>query len=226
MFVCTVLLATAGVVRQRWLSVDVALMAALGVVTVGGVIEPHQAVAGFASTAVAAIASLYVLAAAAGRAGLLAAGWTPDSVAEAGGGDVRSPGRLQYVALGLVVFALVVCPIAGLLAFETAALFGAVAVVASGVLSPSEARRAVDWRIVIAVGAMLGLARAAVASGLPGAIAGGMAAFGSGVAVLAAAAASAVIVSVLSSRTPRQWVASGAPVLFALSLHFGVGVGM
>ena len=52
-------------------SADVLLMAALAVVTVGGVIDPEAALAGFANTTLLALGSLYVVAAAIRETGIL-----------------------------------------------------------------------------------------------------------------------------------------------------------
>ena len=52
-------------------SADVLLMAALAVVTVGGVIDPETALTGFANTTLLALGSLYVVAAAVRETGIL-----------------------------------------------------------------------------------------------------------------------------------------------------------
>jgi len=225
-FILTVLLATAGIIGQRWLSVDVALMGALGAVTVAGVLEPREAVAGFASTAIVAIGSLYILAAAAGRVGFFDETLRPWGVPAAGTAERANPDPRHVAAFSLVAGGLVILPLAGLLPFATTALFAAVAVVVSGVLSPAEARRAVDWKIVIAVGAVLGLARAVAATGAAGAVGTWMLAFGPAIQLLTAASIAALFASLCASRPPRRLVASGVPLAFAVVLHFVTTVGM
>mgnify|MGYP000314764056 CR=1 FL=1 len=222
-FVLSVLLATLGVVGQHWLSVDVALMAALGVVTVGGVLEPREAVAGFASTAIVAIGSLYVLAAAAGRVGLLDEALRPWGVPEAGAAD-SDPAPRHVAAFSFVAGGLVILPIAGLLPFATAALFGAVAVVVSGVLSAAEAREAVDWQIIISVGAVVGLWQAVAATGAVRVLGDMLLTFGPALQAIAAASVGAAFASLCASRSRRRLVASGLPLAFAVALHFVGGV--
>ena len=70
----------------------------------------------------------------------------------------------QLPALGILA-GVVMVMVLELLPVSLAALFGAVAIVALGCLSPGEARRAVDWSVLIVIGAALGLASALEVSG-------------------------------------------------------------
>ncbi len=62
----------------------------------------------------------------------------------------------------------------GLLHIAEAALVGALVVVALDLVSPGEARQAIDWEVLIVIGAALGLAEALEASGAAGLIGGGV----------------------------------------------------
>ncbi len=68
--------------------------------------------------------------------------------------------------LALVVLAaVVVLSILEVMHISLAALFGGLAMVGLGLLTPAEARRSVDWSVLIVIGAALGLATAVEASG-------------------------------------------------------------
>ncbi len=64
-----------------------------------------------------------------------------------------------------ILAGVVVLAATGVLHIAMAALIGAIAVVALGYLSPGEARDAVDWSVLIVIGASLGLGAAMEASG-------------------------------------------------------------
>lgn len=69
-----------------------------------------------------------------------------------------------WLAVGLLV-AVVVLAATELVHISIAALLGATAVIATGTISPSEAREAIDWNVLIVIGAALGLGRAMEVSG-------------------------------------------------------------
>lgn len=77
------------------------------------------------------------------------------------------------MALAAVV-ALVVLPAAGVLSVLEAALIAAGAVVVGGVLSPREAREAVDFSVLITIGAAFGLGAALEEAGLADDLADGI----------------------------------------------------
>jgi len=69
-----------------------------------------------------------------------------------------------WLAVGALV-AVVVLAAANVVHISIAALIGATAVIATGTISPSEAREAIDWNVLIVIGAALGLGRAMEVSG-------------------------------------------------------------
>lgn len=85
-------------------------------------------------------------------------------VSRLGGSPPRATRRAP-VAL-LAVIALVVLPAAGLLSVLEASLIAAGAVVLGGVLTPREARAAVDFSVLITIGAAFGLGEALREAGL------------------------------------------------------------
>ncbi len=93
-------------------------------------------------------------------------------VARLGGSPPRATRRAP-VAL-VAVAALVVLPAVGLLSVLEAALIAAGAVVVGGVLTPREAREAVDFSVLITIGAAFGLGAALEEVGLAEDLAGGI----------------------------------------------------
>ena len=81
------------------------------------------------------------------------------------GGSPPRASRRAPVALAAIV-ALVVLPAAGVLSVLEAALIAAGAVVVGGVLTPREAREAVDFSVLITIGAAFGLGAALGEAGL------------------------------------------------------------
>lgn len=228
-------------VSRDWLSPDVSFMTALCLVAASGVIEPKQAVEGFASTAVVAIGSLYIVAAALRKVGLFA---VPDTTDEGerlgifsylvphlpdidGGADEessRAPRHSDSWLAVAIVGGIAVLPLFGILRFETAAMVGAVTVIICGLLSPDEARRAVNWELVIVVGAVIGLSRAIVASGALDAVSmlavSPDQAFGSSLSL----AVVLVTVFALTSLTNRKAAASVIPLTFTNVVLLSTGI--
>ena len=93
-------------------------------------------------------------------------------VSRLGGSPPRATRRAP-VALAAVA-ALVVLPAAGVLSVLEAALIAAGAVVVGGVLSPREAREAVDFSVLITIGAAFGLGAALQEAGLAEELADGI----------------------------------------------------
>ncbi|MEX0801344.1 MAG: SLC13 family permease [Dehalococcoidia bacterium] len=83
------------------------------------------------------------------------------------GGEVP-PRREKATPAGLVLLGFVVAVASGVLDILPAGLLAAFALVALGVLSPVEARRAVDLNVVVLIAASFGLGAAVAASGLAG----------------------------------------------------------
>ncbi|MBT8201924.1 MAG: SLC13 family permease [Acidimicrobiia bacterium] len=80
----------------------------------------------------------------------------------------------QAVAVAAVIVAIITTAATGLLSLLEASLLGAFGLVVGRVLSPGEARRAVDIDVVLLIAAALGLGQAASQSGLAAEIAGGL----------------------------------------------------
>lgn len=72
---------------------------------------------------------------------------------------------VQTYAVALVILAIVGLAASGVLQIAVAALLGAIALIVGGVISPAKARDAVDWQVLIVIGASLGLGEAVEASG-------------------------------------------------------------
>lgn len=187
LLVISVMVAALLAVRSGMLSAATASMAGLCLVTIGGVLQPSEAVQGFANPVVVGLASLYVVAAGLKKSRILEAlasddwssrwlrplrrvlgadgfqrilAWLPgDASAESGSSEGER--WIAAAAMG----ALVLGPSLGLLRLETASLLGATLLVGCGVLSAERARRAIDWNIVVLVGALIGYGRALVETG-------------------------------------------------------------
>src|SRR5918996_375545 len=100
------------------------------------------------------------------------------SVVEGGTGIILggSPPAVSRKAwlVGLVALGIVVCAGAGLLPILEASLVGAMALVVFGVLTPVEARNAVELNVVLVIAASFGLGAAVESSGLAARLAGGL----------------------------------------------------
>ncbi|MFW6192907.1 MAG: SLC13 family permease [Gemmatimonadota bacterium] len=90
----------------------------------------------------------------------------------------RQTGK-QWVAGGLLV-AMIAAAATGLLALPIAAPIAGLLMIVTGCVSPEEARRSVDWSVLVAIGSAIGIAHALEASG-------GADLLGQGISALAAA---------------------------------------
>ncbi|MFB6265374.1 MAG: SLC13 family permease [Bradymonadaceae bacterium] len=243
LFVFAVLAGTVLAVSRKWLSVDVALMSALGLVTIGGLLKPGEAVEGFAHTAVIAVASLYVVGEAARKFGLFQSlysvverraprlaravrrpvGRLSAAVTGETAPSQSEPGRVETWATAAILAGVVLLPLAGLLRFETAALFGAVSTIAGGLVTPEQARRAVNWQIVLVVGALFGLSRAVVESGLVEVVTATPQLAAQSSLSVAVVMTTMLVVSALSS---RRAVTSILPVTLTSALFLATGAGL
>lgn len=228
-------------VYRDWLSADLALMAGLSAVAVFGVVEPAEIVRGFSSTVVVAVASLYVLFAGIWRAdawrGVIpnaVKGRVARAVELVGFGaprvsddeessDATEAGMLQQSVAYAAPVALVVLPLAGIARLETVALAGAVATVVSGLLSAEAARRAVDWEIVVVVGAVVGFSQALVATGVAASLAALLHQLETLSVSPLALAVGLTSVLVLSALTNRRAAASVVPLALSTGLFAAAG---
>lgn len=92
---------------------------------------------------------------------------------EAGGEEIenkeevkeeRPGGKSLYVSVG-VLLSIVISVASGLLHIGLAGLLGVAVLIAFNVIDPGEARKSVDWTVLIVIGAALGLAKALEISG-------------------------------------------------------------
>ncbi|GAA2014825.1 SLC13 family permease [Brevibacterium samyangense] len=81
--------------------------------------------------------------------------------------------RRAWIPIGILL-AVVVLAATGIVPILQGSLLGAIALVATRVLTPLEARRAVDLEVIVVIASAFGLAAAMQGSGLADAIAGGM----------------------------------------------------
>lgn len=263
LFVMLVVLGSCVLVQREWLSADAAFMAGLSLVTVAGILEPGEAVRGFAHSAVFAVASIYVVVAGLKRAGIFdrlfahavegsvdGTRWqraldalglarilgfdtsshaeshaTPDPKDVHRDDATSTSSRELWIGCGILA-TLVVLPATGTIRFETSAILGAVSVVVSGLLSPEAARRAVNWELVVVIGAVIGLSDAFVATGA-------LEAAHTWVPTLAAELGPSlpliVVVAsmgLLSALDRRRAAASILPVLCSVGLLASMGIGV
>jgi di/tricarboxylate transporter len=87
-------------------------------------------------------------------------------------GGTLKPTSRQALLVALITLAIVVLAGSGVLPLLQSAILGAFAVVAARVLSPGEARSAIDMDVVIMIAASFGVGRAIEKSGLAGALGG------------------------------------------------------
>jgi di/tricarboxylate transporter len=89
-------------------------------------------------------------------------------------GGSPPPTTRQAWLVGLITIGIVLVAGMGMVPILNASLMGALALVLLGVLSPSEAKSAVDLDVIVVIAASFGLGTAVAASGLAGVIASGI----------------------------------------------------
>ncbi|MDX1578483.1 MAG: SLC13 family permease, partial [Gemmatimonadota bacterium] len=100
------------------------------------------------------------------------------------GGDLQEPEpfalwKPTQAQWGIAILvAVIALAVAGVTHISVAALGGAVVMVAAGFLPPGEAREAVDWSVLIVIGAALGIGEAMEASGAAELVGNGVVALG------------------------------------------------
>lgn len=182
LFVLGALLAAFVAIYRGWVGADLALMSGLGLVAVVGVVDPRGLMHGFATTAVVAVASLYVVAAGVRRgigtdtAGVSQVAQIVESLGLASalrrltrglGGDVggdsgSAPAAVVWGALAVSTGLYAV----GTVSFEAASMLAATSYIVFGVVPAEAARSVIDWEVVVAVGALIGFSRALVETGV------------------------------------------------------------
>lgn len=91
-----------------------------------------------------------------------------------GTGDAPAASLTNLIAVGMVTFGIVVSAATGTVPLVTAALVGAALLIATGVLTPGEAKDAVNIDVVVTIAAAFGLANALLVSGLADTAADGL----------------------------------------------------
>lgn len=133
------------------------------------------------------------------------------------------PRRDRAWIVALVMAAFVAVAASGLLSVLEASLLAALAVVASGILTPRQARDAVDVNVVVLLAASFGLGNAVASSGLAAAIATHLASYGHSlgdVGLLAAILVSTVIVTQVVTNN------AAAIVMFPIAVATATAAGL
>lgn len=124
--------------------------------------------------------------------------------------------------VALVAVAIIAAAATGVTSILNASLVGVVALMALRVLTPTEARGAIDFEVIIVIAAAFGLAAAIQASGLADSIAGlligGLGGLGPTVALLGILLATVVLTEVITNN-------AAAALLFPIALATAEGVG-
>ncbi len=136
-------------------------------------------------------------------------------------GDSASPRRDRAFAAVLIMIAMVVVAALEILPIVVSALGAGMAMVAVGCLSMGEAKRAIDWSVLLTIGSALGIATALEASGAAAILAEGVAGAGATfgpIGVLAAAIVAAMLLTALVSNTAAVAIMFPVAVSAAASL--------
>ena len=138
-------------------------------------------------------------------------------------GDSAAPRRDHAFAAVLILIAMVVVAALEILPIVVSALGAAMVMVAVGCLSVGEAKRSIDWSVLLTIGSALGIAAAMQASGAAAILAEGVAGAGASfgpVGVLAAAITAAMLLTALVSNT------AAAAIMFPVVVSAAAGLGL
>jgi di/tricarboxylate transporter len=138
-------------------------------------------------------------------------------------GDSAAPRRDRALAAVLIMLGMVVLAALEILPIVVSALFAGMAMVIFRCLSLGEAKRSIDWSVLLTIGSALGIATALEASGAAGVLAEGVAAVGAvfgGIGVLAAAIVAAMFLNALVSNT------ASAAIMFPVVVSAAAGLGL
>ena len=138
--------------------------------------------------------------------------------------EESEPPRHEQLVAAVAVLAFVVIT-ASLRVFPIAisAMAGAILMVAFRCLTPGEAKRSVDWSVLITIGAALGIAQALESIGAAGLLAEGIVAAGSGlgpIGVLGGVLIASMILTEFVSNTAA--IALMFPIAMAAASHLGL----
>jgi len=138
-------------------------------------------------------------------------------------GDSAAPRRNRALAAVLIMAAMVVLAALEILPIVVSALGAGIAMVAVGCLSVGEAKRSIDWSVLLTIGSALGIATALEASGAAAILAEGVAVAGAifgGIGVLATAIISAMVLNALVSNT------ASAAIMFPVAVSAAASLGL
>ena len=79
--------------------------------------------------------------------------------------EIERAGMRQLMLSVVVLVVIIVSVAVGLLEIAQSAALGALVLIGTGIINPGEAREAVDWSVLVVIGASLGLGKAMEASG-------------------------------------------------------------
>ncbi len=138
-------------------------------------------------------------------------------------GDSAGPKREYGLRALLILSAMVVLAAFDVLPIVVCALAAGIAMVAAGCLSVGEAKRSIDWSVLLTIGSALGIASALEASGAAAFLAHGVTgagrSFGS-LGVLAAAFIGAMLLTEMVSNT------AAAAIMFPVALSAAASLGL
>jgi di/tricarboxylate transporter len=138
-------------------------------------------------------------------------------------GDSTAPRRDRALAAVLTMTAMVVLAALEVLPIVVSALGAAMAMVLFRCLRLGEAKRAIDWSVLITIGSALGIATALETSGAAAIVGEGVAGAGAsfgGIGVLAAAIVAAMLLTALVSNT------AAAAIMFPVAVSAAASLGL
>ncbi len=124
--------------------------------------------------------------------------------------------------VGVITVAVIALAGAGVLPILEAALLGAFAVVATGVLTPAEARSAVDLDVILVIAGSFGLGAALERSGLAASLASGVASAGGHFGMVGAVAAVSLATIVLTELVTNN---AAAALMFPIGIAVALDLG-
>lgn len=138
-------------------------------------------------------------------------------------GDSAAPRRDRAMAAVLVLVAMVALAALDVVPIVVSAIGAAMAMVVVGCLSLGEAKRSIDWSVLVTIGSALGIATALEASGAAAILAQGVAGAGASfgpVGVLGALIAGALLLNALVAN------AAAVAIMFPVAVSAAAGLGL
>ena len=138
-------------------------------------------------------------------------------------GDSTAPRRSRAAVAVLILLAMVALATLNVVPISVSAIGAAMAMVIVGCLSLGEAKRSIDWSVLVTIGSALGIAVALEASGAAAILAQGVAGAGASfgpVGVLSAAIVGALLLNALVSN------AAAVAIMFPVAVSAAVGLGL